>query len=238
MFDNSSEIDNKLSSFKCFEDVLKSEEKTLVTFVNPYSYPILDRNSNVVKQFNYIYADGALLVRLHNAFNKSKIDRVSFDFSSIAHDVFKFACSQDKTVYFIGGSSSEINCAVDNIKSIYSDLNVVGSHHGFLDSTSKEKLFEELALLNPCIIIVGMGTPLQEHIAIELKNSGVDFNHVFTCGGFITQSASTPDYYLPVVKKLGLRWLQRFVQSPHVRKRVLINYPYFVFKYVFSKFKL
>lgn len=230
-------LDKKLSSFKSIDQVLLSGNRNLVTFVNPFSYPILDKSTGVVNQFDYIYADGALLVKLHNIFNGNKITRVSFDFSSIAHDVFNFASRNNKSVFFIGGSPEEINLSVENIKSIYGNLNIIGFHHGYLDNISSDILLKRLFLLKPSIIVVGMGTPLQEEFSIEIKNSGVDFDHIFTCGGFITQSASKPDYYLPIVKKLGLRWLQRFLQSPHVRRRVLINYPAFVFNYLLSQLK-
>ena len=207
----------------------------MTTFVNPFNYYFLKDNKSYLLQFDEIHIDGSLLVLLHNLFyRETKVSRKSFDFSSIADDVFTFAKSSSKTVYLIGGSNSEVIKCSENILKLYPGLNIIGCNDGFfgVNPGDKLKLFSTLKELEPDYIIIGMGAPLQEELAIELKDFGVKFERLFTCGGFITQTSLRPDYYYPLVKKLGLRWLQRFIMHSHVRRRVLINYPVFIFKYI------
>jgi N-acetylglucosaminyldiphosphoundecaprenol N-acetyl-beta-D-mannosaminyltransferase len=63
---------------------------SIVTFVNTFSYyKLLDSNCSIDK-IDYIFVDGYLQVVLHNLFHKKKINRASFDFSSLANDFFDY----------------------------------------------------------------------------------------------------------------------------------------------------
>ncbi|EOV8409733.1 WecB/TagA/CpsF family glycosyltransferase [Escherichia coli] len=233
-----SSLDTKVSNYTDIKHILLNNKKhIMITFVNPYSYTIIDSQTNIIENFDYIFADGALLVYLNNLFEKEKIIRTSFDFSSIANDVFEHAINENKNCFFIGGNTQEIELFIKNIKICYPNLKIVGFHNGFLDSSTKQDLFCTLIESKVDYIIIGMGTPLQENLAIELKEKNIDFECIFTCGGFISQTASKVDYYLPIIKKLGLRWLQRFILHPHVRKRILMDYPRFVLKYIYFKIR-
>jgi N-acetylglucosaminyldiphosphoundecaprenol N-acetyl-beta-D-mannosaminyltransferase len=84
------------------------------------------------------------------------------------------------------------------------------------------------------IVVLGLGTPLQERTALDLarRTTGRFF---VTCGGFISQTAARGDYYHSWVKALGLRALQRIILEPHVRKRVIKDYPIFVARYLSAR---
>lgn len=78
-----------------------------------------------------------------------------------------------------------------------------------------------------------MGSPYQENFSISLKNSfgNSRLKLIITCGGFLTQTSIKTDYYHPIIKKTGLRWLQRMVMHKHVRDKVFSKYPSFILKY-------
>jgi N-acetylglucosaminyldiphosphoundecaprenol N-acetyl-beta-D-mannosaminyltransferase len=78
-----------------------------------------------------------------------------------------------------------------------------------------------------------MGTPAQEELAVYLKDNGVGA-YIFTCGGFIAQTAKNIDYYKPIVKKTNLRWLQRTIEYKHIRRRLFMNYPINIIRYIFE----
>ena len=77
-----------------------------------------------------------------------------------------------------------------------------------------------------------MGTPIQEDFAIYCLQNSKFIKKAVTCGGFITQTAIKGDYYHPLIKKLGLRWLQRAYLHKHVRDRLFRVYPKFIFSYL------
>jgi N-acetylglucosaminyldiphosphoundecaprenol N-acetyl-beta-D-mannosaminyltransferase len=184
-----------------------------------------------IEQLNTVFVDGLLQVRLHNFFHKEKINRASFDFSSLANDCFVYAERNNLNVALIGAKPEEITEAVKNLQTKYGGLQVVYSRDGYFYSESeKQELCCELKEKKPDIVILGMGTPEQEECALYLSKQGV-LCPIITCGGFLTQTAKKPDYYQPLVKKFNLRWLQRAIEFKHIRKRLFVDYPRNIARY-------
>ena len=230
-------IDDKISAKKDFVQLLKSKNSDikLVTFLNPFSYKVFLEKPELVDSFDTFFADGVLLVKLYNIFNTNKIDRVSFDFSSIAKDVLDHSSMNNINMAFIGAKQKEIDGAIKNIKNMYSDINIVYHRNGYFNTEEEYKVcFDELYSLNVGILVIGMGSPYQEEFAVKVKNSRLKIPLVFTCGGFLTQTSIKADYYHLLIKKFGLRWLQRAIMHKHVRDRLLKDYPNFIIKYIYN----
>lgn len=239
-----SKLDSKIYSKDIFRDVLngyacKRSRAFLITFVNPFSYQVLLGRNDIVDEFDAFFTDGILLQCLHNIFYPDrKVERLSFDFTSIAHDVFAHAQKQCLNVTLIGASTKEVDKAISNILVMYPLLNIVYSHCGyFSDEDEVLECLKVVSAVNTDILIVGMGTPLQEEFIIKASKQCSNVKLMFTCGGFIMQTAMRADYYHPIIKKLGFRWLQRMVLHKHVRQRVFKDYPVFFIKYIWQHIK-
>jgi N-acetylglucosaminyldiphosphoundecaprenol N-acetyl-beta-D-mannosaminyltransferase len=168
---------------------------------------------------------------LHNFFHKNKINRVSFDFSSLADDFFKYMQKNNLKIALIGAGPDEISGAVKNLQDKYKDLRIVYSRNGYFSSeVEKRELCGVLKDKKPDTIILGMGTPEQEECALYLNDQGLSCP-IITCGGFLTQTAKKPDYYRPLVKSLNLRWLQRAIEFKHIRRRLFVDYPRNITRY-------
>lgn len=229
-------LEEKIHSGMHFPDLILRDQPNsiVVSFLNPFSYGLIATDRNIVDSVDYWFADGFLLCLLLNLHRKHKISRASFDLSSIAIDVFGFAIRNKKRVAIIGATADEINLAVRNFKTIFPSLEIVFSINGYFDYTEIQSVICSLNNATPDVVIIGMGTPAQEFFALECKNTLKPPVFIFTCGGFITQTSHSPDYYHPLVKRFGLRWLQRAIQYPHVRSRLLNQYPIFVIRYMFD----
>jgi N-acetylglucosaminyldiphosphoundecaprenol N-acetyl-beta-D-mannosaminyltransferase len=208
------------------------KKTNLITFVNTYSYYQLIDSDCPIDIFNTIFIDGDLQVKLHNFFNKNKVNRASFDFSSLAYDFFEYLQNNNLSVAFIGAETKELNCAVDNLRIKHPALQIVYTHNGYFESDNdKLQSTEELKQANPDAIVLGMGTPAQEKYAVYLNSHGVSCL-IITCGGFLSQTARKIDYYHPIIKKFNLRWLQRVIQFKHIRRRLFIDYPKNIIRYI------
>jgi len=232
-------LDDKISislDFSLILSSIKEERQTLVSFVNPFSYNVLIRSPEIIDGIDYFYSDGSLLQRLHNIFHpKSKVDRLSFDYSSIAGEVFEYAQNNSIKIALVGGTSSEILKAKKNIESCFPSLNITYVRSGYFDDQQdKHETFRLIEKSEADILIVGMGTPIQDQFIIEAKVSCPNVKLMFTCGGFLTQTSIKTDYYHPLIKKFGLRWLQRMVMHKHVRQRVIKDYPKFLISYLYE----
>ena len=212
-------------------------EARLVSFVNPFSYRLIAQGS-LIDDVDSWYVDGALLVRMSNLFRSStrKIDRVSFDYSSVAHEVFDYAVRKNYKVAIIGGEAGEASAAAGFFCRRHRGLEIGFVRHGQSILDNVDILAQEIACAGCKVVLLGLGTPLQENVGNKLKESGM-VAQLFTCGGFITQTAMGGDYYHPVVKKFGLRWLQRAMLHKHVRQRLIRMYPKFILFYLWSGFR-
>lgn len=207
-------------------------QPNIITFVNTFSYYQLLDSKCPIDKIDYIFADGGLQVRLHNIFNKDKINRASFDFSSIADDFFRYVIKNRLKIALIGAAEDEIKSAVKNLDNKYPDLRIAYFRNGFFHGNDEKSLL--CAVLKEKkidAVILGMGTPAQEDMAVYLKDNGLHAC-IFTCGGFLTQTAKNTDYYTAFTKKTSLRWLQRAIEFKHVRKRLLVDYPKNVVRYI------
>ena len=231
-------LEKKIHSVQKINDILNSEsdgDAKVISFVNPFSYAIVAKNSDVTDAVDYWFCDGSLMCALTNLRRDEHIKRASFDFSSIASDVIAHAESNRIKVGFVGAKEDEIHEAIRNIRAFYPDLDVVFAHNGYISDLEYQTVLDDLKDSHAEFLIVGMGTPHQEKFAIDCKKNVKSLNLIFTCGGFLTQTAIKGDYYHPLVKKLGLRWLQRAFLHSHVRKRLVRDYPVFILRYLFDR---
>ncbi|ODA35972.1 hypothetical protein A8L45_01670 [Veronia pacifica] len=200
----------------------------MISFVNPFSYYQLKGDSKY-RDIDKLFSDGLLLCTLHRIFFR-KIARASFDFSSVADFVFEEALHQNARLAIVGATDDENRKAVDIIERKYPGINIVYTSNGYIKRD--QLLLESIESVMPDLVILGMGTPHQENYALFLKDNLHNDCLIITCGGFLTQTSIREDYYFPVVKKLGLRWLQRAIMHKHVRKRLLKEYPLFIIRYI------
>ena len=233
-------LEKKIYSKDIFQNILNNfskykSESEILSFVNPYSYMVLKANLEVIKKVDYWFCDGYLLCFLSNLIRRrgDKINRTSFDFSSIANLVFEKACLDKLRIVLIGGNEKEVNLAKDNLIIKYHSLQIVAAIGGYFKESKLDNILDNINSLQPDIVIVGMGTPKQEIISYQIKCKLTKGALIFTCGGFITQTSISLDFYNNWSKN-NFRWLQRAIMFKHVRRRLIKDYPVFVIIYLFD----
>lgn len=200
------------------------------TFVNPYSYNILRKQPDI--DFK-VLADGSAFVVFCNVFLGMNLKRMSFDMTSLAPIVFEDALNNSKSIYFVGSKQQEIDGAIHEIKKLHPTLCIPRYRNGYFSTDERDQELDLLVDEAPDIVIVGMGTPLQEQFLIDLRNRGWKGTG-FTCGGFLHQTASGIQYYPKWVDKLNLRWMYRIYDEPKLFKRYTIDYGKFVFLFLYD----
>lgn len=205
-------------------------------FLNPFSYLAIRENDDLISNVDNILIDGQLLVILLKVLGLKSVKRRSFDFSSIAHSVFSESIDNNKSIFLIGSTDDHINSATKKLRSKFTSINIVGCHHGYIFGTpAYNQLINSLCEINPDIVIVGMGSPLQEQFIVDLKESSW-VGTSFTCGGFFHQSSKSLDYYPKIINHLNLRFLYRIYDEPKLIYRYFILYPIAVYKIIKDKF--
>jgi hypothetical protein len=98
--------------------------------------------------------------------------------------------------------------------------------HGFLDTASYVRL---AAAHRPAIIVLGMGMPRQEEVAVALR-AAVGFSCLIVCGGAIIDFLGNKTSRAPLwVRRAGFEWLFRLALEPRrLFRRYVVGNPLFL----------
>lgn len=120
---------------------------------------------------------------------------------------------EELTFYLLGGTNDTIKKAVENIKKMYHNIKIVGFHHGYLDEKENQKVIEEINSLQPNVLFVAMGAPIQEKwIYNNRKKLKVDV--AAGQGGTFDFEAKKIKRAPKFLQKIGLEWLWRLIRQP------------------------
>lgn len=202
----------------------------IVTCLNPYyMVKLKPEDYDIYEEFNYICSDGMGPLKLQKWFGHPKSVRLSFDLSAMAGPVFRDAIKNGKGLYVLGAKPGEVEKSVETIKENFEGLQIAGFHHGYIKG-EEDKIVSEIIASGAGVVIIGMGAPAQDEMAVRLKKAGF-IGSVYTCGGFIHQTQEGMVSFPEWSNRLGLRWLYRIFTQKGMVKRLLETYPKFAVTY-------
>lgn len=213
------------------------------TCVNPFSYHLVRQHQELYESMDGLFVDGMTMCWLIRLLWGKRVPRLSFDMSGMAVDLFSHlnTKAQDRSIYFLGTKQDVLEETIKQFRKSYPNMNIAGYRNGyFIDNDDRKRAINEIVNNDSDFTIVGMGSPLQEQFAIDLKNSGYK-GIVFTCGGFLHQTAEGIKYYPDWINKYNLRAFYRLYKEKGLFKRlynVLIEFPIlFSYDTLISKIK-
>ena len=109
---------------------------------------------------------------------------------------------------------------------------MIYSHHGFLNSKQEQKIFRQLEILQPTLLIIGMGSPRQEKFACNIK-AFLPNTIIIVVGGALDIWSDSLSRAPILMRKFNLEWLFRISQEPSRLIRFFNN----VRKYVYLLLK-
>jgi len=209
----------------------------ITTFVNPYSYLILRKQRPAYldgRTFQVSY-DGIALALIARVLSKGRIERLSFDDTSLAPKVFKECAQTGGRVSLIGSGPGVATQAAELLQDAYPSLELHFVRDGYFEESDVPDI---LSAASECdLVICSMGTPKQEDLLAALKDRGWKGTG-YTCGGYLDQlvSAGGGAYYPRWIDKLQLRWLYRLAKEPRrLAYRYFIVYPQGILRFTLDK---
>lgn len=192
------------------------------SFIGPVAYYSL-RDRKFSCQY---FCDGMLASALFSLIFRRKVQRISFDYSSIARRFLEDCQHHARRVLVIGGTPSDAALFSDHLKVNYPRLQ---SHclDGYPAGGYTANTLRSMATTADRfeVVLLALGSPLQEEVGQHLFDQGFP-GTIITCGAFVAQTvaAGAGTYYPRLINALRLRFLWRLLHEPHTRSR---------FKYVF-----
>lgn len=206
------------SFYEILSDNLKNNKKTFVVTANPETFMISEKNEDVRKMLldkeTVMVPDGIGVLKAGKKIGYNIEERITG--IDIANELLKFGNEQKKSIYLFGSKQEVIDSMKIVIKEQYSNLKLVGTSNGYV--TDKDKVFDEIVKLEPDIVLVALGIPLQEMLIYKHLNRFKKGIFVGVGGSFDVMSGMkkrAPKIFI----KLNLEWLYRIIKEPKRLKR-------------------
>lgn len=144
--------------------------------------------------------------------------------------------------FFLGSTMENLVKIKERIKLDFPNIKVTGIYSPpFKPEFSDEEnrfMVEMINKAKPDVLWIGMTAPKQEKWIYQHKNQ-IDVKFIGPIGAvFDFYSGNTKEAH-PVIQKMGLYWLHRFIQNPlQLWKRNFISSPKFLLRTIYLTFKL
>lgn len=147
---------------------------------------------------------------------------------ALAAQLLERADREGWSVYLLGARSDVNAQAAEAVRTRFPGARVVGNHHGYLaDPSVQDAVVRELEQRSPDLLLVGMGSPLQERMLARLSptaSPGVSLG----VGGTFDVLAGLRQEAPRWVRGTGFEWLWRSAQDPRLFSRYMRVNPWFV----------
>ncbi len=147
--------------------------------------------------------------------------------------ILEIGQQQGWTFYFLGGKGNTVERAIENVKKQYPKVNIVGFHQGFLENSEEKEVIKEINRLEPNVLFVAMGAPMQEKWIDTHKNE-LKVDVAAGQGGTFDYEAGNIRRAPKWMQKCGIEWLWRLILQP-TRIRRMVVLPIYLIKIIFTK---
>lgn len=206
------------SFYEILSNNLEKNEKMFVVTANPETFMISEKDEEMKKLLldkNIILVpDGIGIVKASRMIDYNIKERITG--IDIANKLLELGNKKKKTIYLFGSKQEVMDSMKDVVKEKYPNLKLVGSSNGYVND--KDKVFDEMVKLEPDIVLVALGIPLQEKLIYKHLDKFSKGIFVGVGGSFDVISGHkkrAPKIFI----KLNLEWLYRILKEPKRLKR-------------------
>jgi N-acetylglucosaminyldiphosphoundecaprenol N-acetyl-beta-D-mannosaminyltransferase len=144
-------------------------------------------------------------------------------------DLFSNRAAEERArVFLLGGADGIAAGAADVLRARHGGLNIVGAHHGFLDSGVSDRVINQMNATGTDVALVGMGTPTQERW-IGRYRPRISAPVVWSVGALFDFVVGAQRRAPSWIACRGLEWLWRWGTDPgRLTKRYIVGNPLFI----------
>lgn len=221
---------------------IHSKKSTEVVFANANNLNIACEQRNLKDYFNQstrVFADGSGLALAAKMCADRFLENVN------GTDMFPLLCAElekkKSKVFLLGAEPEVLEGTIEKIKSCYPKLPIAGYHHGYFgdDETSHKKIISKINHSSADLLVVAMGTPMQEFWLAKYA-AELEAPVKIAVGGlfdFIAEKNSRAPMWM---RQSGIEWIWRIIQEPkRMWRRYVFGNPLFVYRILVNhSFKL
>lgn len=220
---------SKESYYKILKKDLKNQKRKFIITVNPETLMLSEEDSELQEMLDdkesSLTPDGIAIIK---AAKKLGINiKMRITGIDIASFLLEEANKNSYSLYLFGASEEVINKLELKIKNDYPNIKMLGVTNGYIDK--KEEIMEKIIKLEPDIVMLAMGIPLQEKLIYKYYKKAKKGIFIGVGGSFDVLSGTkkrAPKIFI----KLNLEWLYRIIKEPKRIKRFYNNNVKFILK--------
>lgn len=201
------------------EDMISSDRPNTIIAINPEKVIKAQQEPRLMSWLNnarLVIPDGIGVVLAARLLFGAKLTRVPG--SELMPKICELAASKGYRVFLYGASQLTVSKAVEQLRSSYVGINIVGYQDGYLPEKNMSLLIERLNELKPQVIFVALGSPRQELWMDQYLSKVPSVRVCQGVGGTFDVIAGTvkraPQFFI----RLHCEWLYRLLAQP---KRIL-----------------
>jgi N-acetylglucosaminyldiphosphoundecaprenol N-acetyl-beta-D-mannosaminyltransferase len=215
--------------------VSRGSDKTNMTqtacFVNVNSFNLANDNVNLLNAINdadNVFADGSG-VRFAAHYQGTKLHENVNGTDLLPHLCVE-AVKEGKRLFLFGASPGVAQRAANNLQRMFPGLEISGTEHGYYDTSKNDALIERINTSGTDILLVALGSPLQE-CWIQANKYKLNITCALAVGGlFDFYSGNIPRAPL-WMRQQGVEWIWRLMQEPVKKfKRYVVGNPLFLIR--------
>jgi N-acetylglucosaminyldiphosphoundecaprenol N-acetyl-beta-D-mannosaminyltransferase len=185
-----------------------------VAFLNMRNYVALRRYPDAVAAYHdmdQVYPDGVGLQLARHVLGLARFPRVA------GTDLVPMLLDQlpaGTRVYLLGATPAVCSGAAAGFRRRFPALVLAGSHHGFFAEAQDDAVLSDIARATPDVLLVGMGSPLQERWVARHRHR-LPGRLAVCVGGLFHYWADDLRRAPRLLRGLGLEWLWILMQQPY-----------------------
>ena len=231
---------NNYSMREAVEWVVSTDNKGTksAVFVNAHSVNLSRRHQQLRNHINLadrVFADGTGVRIAARKIGIELLDNVNG--TDMLPLLCKYAEKKHLSIYFLGSKPGVAKKAVEKLRLSHPNLKVAGHHHGHFghDGPQNTDVLKKINASNADILLVGMGSPIQEEWIANNKEH-LNVSTALAVGGlFDFYSGLIPRAPL-WIRRQGMEWAWRLLQEPKAKfTRYVVGNPLFFYHLLLLK---
>lgn len=138
-----------------------------------------------------------------------------------------------QSIYLLGALPGVAQKAANELINKFPGLNIAGTEHGYTDMSHSEKIIEAINNSGCDVLLVAMGSPIQEKWLLEHREQ-LQCKTALAVGGLFDFYSGEISRAPMCLRELGMEWIWRLIQEPRNKfSRYVIGPPLFLYRTFF-----
>jgi N-acetylglucosaminyldiphosphoundecaprenol N-acetyl-beta-D-mannosaminyltransferase len=208
------------------------EQAATLFFVNAHTLNLAYEDPSyrrVLNRATYVFGDGTG-VRWASRLQGVRL-KANLNGTDLVPELFHATAGQGYRYYLLGSTAESIRRAAHDVQRRFPGWELAGFHDGYLDAERTARVIDEINQVEPHLLLVGMGNPLQERW-IDRHRDQLRVHLCMGTGGLFSYWAGDIRRAPAWIRRLGYEWLRILLQQPHKWRRYVLGNPAYLLRVV------